>query len=110
MADAAPAPHGRIKPADADAVIFHALAFLCLEVVRTTEDETACWMLRRALPMVGSSPRMQPIALAAQRVMDAFPKRFQSGAGSAGWCAAMLAARSVMAKDAMAQAMKRVDA
>ena len=110
MADGGNPAYGRIAPADVDAVVFHALAYLTLAVVRSDDDEAALTLLRRALPRISAAMRMQPIGLAAQAVLDAEARRGQSGEGSVLWCGAILRAKRVLARDAMAQAMKRVDA
>ncbi len=107
MADDSP-NYGRIKPGDADAVLYNALSFLCFQVVRGEQDDTAFHLIKRTLPMASASSRMVPIVEAAHDVVKAYPARLRSG-GTLPWTVAMMDLRTVMARDALAQAVRRLD-
>lgn len=103
-------PSGRIKPSDADQVVIAAMIHIASSVFDDSEREVALILIGRALPMVTSSSRMQVLAPVARQLIEAAPQRNKRGDGSVAWCRATIDLRRVVARDALNQAMARVEA
>lgn len=99
---------GRIRPSDADQVLIAAAIQIASSVLDDADRETALWLLARALPMAGTSARVQALVPVAERVLAAAAGR-KSAAGAAAWCRVCLELGRVVARDALSRAMARVE-
>jgi hypothetical protein len=109
MADGGAHPTGRIRPADADQVLIAA----CITVASSRFDEArvdkAMELIRRCLRMVSASTRVQSFLPAAEEIVAAWPHRRKRGAGAVQWCTAHLDLSEAVARDAMRQALARLE-
>jgi len=109
MADGGSHPSGRIRPVDADQVLIAA----CIAVASSRFDEArvdlAMELIRRTLRMVSASTRIQALLPAAQEIVAAWPHRRKRGEGALAWCTAHLDLSEAVARDAMRQALAKVE-
>lgn len=106
MAEAS-VPSGRIKPSDADQVFVAALVVIATALVDGVERDNAMVLLRRALPMVSQSTRMQRLKPLAEAVLVTGPVRRRPD-GSGPWASAVFALNLGLARDAYARAIALV--
>lgn len=109
MADGGTGPSGRIRPQDADQVLIAA----CIAVVSSRFDEAridlALHLIGRTLRMVSAATRIQALRPAAEGIVAAWPHRRKRGEGALTWVHAHLDLSEAVARDAMRQALAKVE-
>lgn len=101
---------GRIKPSDADQVLIAAMIHVAGSVFDDSDRALALILMARALPMISSSSRMQVMGPVARRLLEAAPNRAKRGDGSVAWGRARIELSVAVCRDALNQAMARVEA
>ena len=109
MADGGGDFSGRIRPGNADQVLIGA----CVTVASSRFDEArvelAVELIRRTLRLASASTRIQALLPAAEEIVAAWPHRRKRGEGAVIWCTAHLDLSEAVARDAMRQALAKVD-
>jgi hypothetical protein len=111
MADGSPlpadAPSGRIRREDADQILMWSLVAVCTRLFDDSDMEVALHLVERALPLVSASTHggFKPIAEALVR--NAPLRRRPEGA--ARWAEVNMDLRQALSRDALAQAIRRVE-
>lgn len=100
---------GRIRPTDADQVLIAAMIQVASSVFDDDDRALALDLMARALPMAGGSSRMLALKPYAVGLLAAAPRRSKPD-GAVDWGRACLALGRAVARDALDQAMKRVEA
>ncbi len=108
MADAADLPSGRIKREDADQILMASLVAITCRLVDDSDTEVALHLLERALPLTSASTRMAALRPLAGALLRAAPLR-RRPEGSLRWAAVNMDLRLALSRDALAQAMRRVE-
>jgi hypothetical protein len=109
MADGAlDAPSGRIRRDDADQILMAALISICCRMIDDSDMEVALHLVERALPLVSASTRMQVFKPVAASIVRAAPLR-RRPEGAARWAEVNLELRHILSRDALQQALRRVE-
>jgi hypothetical protein len=103
------APSGRIKPQDADQVLVACMIVVASARFHEAERELALHLMARALRMVSAATRMQALIPAAQEILAAAPHRRKRGDAALIWASAHLDLCAAVTRDALAQALARVE-
>jgi hypothetical protein len=108
MADGADQPTGRIKREDADQILMAGLVAVSCRLFDDTDMETALHLIERALPLASASTRMASFKPIATNLTRAAMLR-RSPVGSARWAQVNMDLRQALARDALQQALRRVE-
>lgn len=108
MAESVIAASGRIKPGDADAILIGGLVAIGCSLFDDDQLECALQIVARALPMASKASRVQALVPAASSVIVAAPSR-RRPSGASAWCRANMDLRTALTRDALAQAIRRID-
>lgn len=108
MADGGMAPSGRIKREDADQIVMAALVAVCCRLFDDSDMEVALHLVERALPLASASTRMAIFKPVAERLLRAAPLR-RRPEGSSRWAEVNMDLRQALSRDALQQAVRRVE-
>jgi hypothetical protein len=108
MADGSDAPSGRIKREDADAILMGSLVAVCCRITDDTDMDKALHLIERALPLASASTRMSVFKPIAERLVRAAPLRRRQE-GSVRWAVVNMDLRHALSRDALQQAIRRVE-
>lgn len=109
MADGASLPTGQIRRENADEVLIRAMTCVACSLYDDANQDTALFLIERALPLASASTRIAALSPVAERILRAAPVRRKRGEAAHDWLRALMDLRVALSRDALRGALAKVE-